>query len=543
MDPRMRPGHLPRRLWAVAGLRSAESSASLPPTSTPTDRIARAGFGRDRPMHRRITVLIVALAVLASATAAARPLTLESFLSRVRAGNPRFPAEDLTPEIERARRDALRAERDWRLSARGGWAYREPITVTPFAPDRVTEVDLGSTLRRELWSTGGRLDVDVSAQWTDQEVPPVEFPAPGGTQSIETGADALWRNGVALRYAQPLLRNRGGALDRLESEVAAHGVDASAFEARERQEALLLRLGLEYVAWARWHAFVGIAEDRLRVAERQLDLVRELRESNLVDRVDLLRAEAARAAARRGLSTARAELRGQTAALATLARIEELSTRRPAIALTDSVALEDRDGVVSALRTGARQLRVFDARIDAMRLRREGADATRAPSLDLDLGLGLRGGDRDDAAAAWELDAPDASVALVFRQALGAGRAEAETEAADLSLRRLHHRRQEVELDLRAEVARRRAQLHGLADALALHDEQVEAAEEAEAAERELYREGRSPLTFVLEAQDATEAARRARIETGARYHTVLLRYREVVDDLLTEPVAEEGES
>ena len=75
--------------------------------------------------------------------------------------------------------------------------------------------------------------------------------------------------------------------------------------------------------------------------------------------------------------------------------------------------------------------------------------------------------------------------------------------------------------------------LDGLADVLQLAREQVTIAERTLAAERELYREGRNPLNFVLEALQGVQRARRAMVDQAAQYHAQLMHYRELTDQLL----------
>ena len=492
-------------------------------------------------MKPRRTIVALLLLMVGASPVGAETIGLDEYLRVLRLDHPLFPAEQLAERIERARRDELAAVQDWAVEGRGAWSYTEPITSTPFAARWSEVIDLGSTVRRPIWSTGARLALQWQTAWTDQQLPTIEIPSPTGSRTIDTGPDRLFSAGLGVRFTQPLWRNRGGALDRLAYEAAAYEVDASSLQALEAQEAFLLEMALMFVEWTRWSMLHDVAADRVGVAREQLDLVQDMRSSNLVDRVDVLRAEDALAAAERGLSLARAQLRGQRAALATLAQMDDLGTREPSYALTDTTDLPDVEAAFAELRPRARTLRVIDERIDAVRLQREGAAETTDPELDLGLDLTLRGGDRDAYPSAWGLDSPDASVALTFRQALGAGRAEAAVDQAELRLLRLDHRHREVELELHAEVARHLALLAGLADALALHAQQVDLAARTAASERELYREGRNPLTFVLQAQDAEQAARSAWIETGVRYHQTLLRYRSITDDLLPDPLDDTG--
>jgi outer membrane protein TolC len=463
----------------------------------------------------------------------ARPLGLAGFLALVRDRHPLFPAEGLAPDIARRDQARLAAAQDWRASASSAWRWSEPVDTTPFSPRQTESANLGASLGRAFWATGGLLAVDWQASWTEQDLPTITIPSATGTQSLETGPGSLFRNAVGVRYTQPLWRNRGGTLDRVEHAAAGHRIDAATLEARENQEAFLLELATGYIGWARWSALREVARDRLEVAAAQLELVRELREANLVDRVDVLRAEEARAAARRALALAEAELRGQRAELAVLAQIDDLAGRTPALDLTATVDLPPAGATFAAVRDDARRLRMVNDRMAEVRERRDGAAARTDPALDLAVDLNLRGGDRDAYHDAWNLRHPEAAVSLEFRQALGAHAADAAREGADLRLRRLEHEHHRARLALEAAIARQRTRLAGLADALVLHARQVDVAGRKAAAERDLYGEGRNQLNFVLQAQDAVAAARRAWYETAARYHRLVLVYRELTDRLL----------
>lgn len=467
-------------------------------------------------------------------TTADRPLSLDVFLANVLNQHPLFPAERLDPRLARLARRQLAAAQDWRVDAEAAWRWSEPVTSTPFSPRETESMRLTTALERAFWATGGRLAIDWQASWTDQDLPTITIPGPDGAQTFETGPGTLFRNVVGVRWVQPLWRNRGGLLDRTEWLVAAHRIDVATLEARENQENFLLEVARKYVAWAKWRALRDVTRDRLHVAREQLELVEGMRDASLVDRVDVLRAEAALAATRRALALVEAELQGQRAELAVLARLD-LAGRRPAYELTRTFDLPPPAEACAEVRDQARVLRILASRQAAARDRRDAARARTAPGLDLALDLNLKGGGRDAYTDAWDLEHPEAAVSLSFSQAIGASGAEAAHEQSELELRQLEYRRERARLALEASVARQLARLRGLADALALHRRQVSVARDKAAAERDLYREGRNQLQFVLQAQDAVDAARRAWYETAARYHQLLLAYRELTDRLLTD--------
>ena len=282
------------------------------------------------------------------------------------------------------------------------------------------------------------MSLDVRSAWIDQELPPVRVPGSAGEpMTIETGPGTLYRNTIALRYSQPLWRNRGGQLDRLEYQTARFEVTMTELRTLEQQEAFLLELAQQYVEWARWERIVSIARRQLKVAREQRELVRERLEYNLVEEVDLLRAREAVASAEQNLASARAQRRAQQAALGVLTRLGDLGGYRPAYDLVETVDLPALSDVLREVRDRSRTLQALRQQERQLTERQDGARTRTLPDLSLDVDLALRGGDRDQYTGAWTLDRPDIQVGVLFQQQLGAGTAEADVQILAAQLRQL----------------------------------------------------------------------------------------------------------
>ncbi len=463
-------------------------------------------------------------------------LGLAAFLDLVRDHHPLFRELGLAAPLAGLEREGLRTVEDWRLEAGPRWSYRQPVGTSAFSPESVENVTLMAGLERPFWSTGGRLSAGWQTSWISQELPPVEVPGPGGEpMRIDTGPGTLYRNRLSVRYSQPLWRNRGGDQDRLAWSTARHEVTAAKLQATEDQEAFLLDLAHQYLAWTRWDRTVSVAAERLRIAREQEELVREKLARNLVDRVDLVRAREYVVAARANLVRVRSALQAQRGALAVLAQLDDLRGYRPTYDLQRIASLPGPAAAFADLRPRSRVLRILAARAQRLDEEATGARDRTAPDLSLDVDLGLQGGDRQDHLGTWELDRPDLQVGMTFRQQLGAGTAETEAEALAVRGRQTRHATRRAELELEAAVTRLHLRLAGLAELLRLDREQVTLAARKAAAERELYREGRNPLNFVLQAQQAEQDARQRQIADATRYHELLLRYRELTDQLLVD--------
>jgi len=174
--------------------------------------------------------------------------------------------------------------------------------------------------------------------------------------------------------------------------------------------------------------------------------------------------------------------------------------------------------------------------VEAERVRREAVsfDDAVKPQLDVDLRAGLSGGDRDFGESA-VLDQPDFRAGIVFRKPLGNLAAQKRSAANTLRSKQILAQRDRLELDLRTSIDSFALQQGILLQMLELNDLQIQLAEKQKVAELEQYIQAKSPLTFVLQAQDAVAAAEVSKAQTAANFHKVGLEMRALLDQLLPE--------
>ncbi len=76
-------------------------------------------------------------------------------------------------------------------------------------------------------------------------------------------------------------------------------------------------------------------------------------------------------------------------------------------------------------------------------------------------------------------------------------------------------------------------QIVELEKVLELNQEQIKSAREKTTEEIKLYNQGRSQLTFVIQSRDNEENAKLLYAENASLYHTLLLQYHALLDELL----------
>jgi outer membrane protein TolC len=482
--------------------------------------------------------LAVALALLiVSVSAPLRAITMEGYLARVRATHPLFDRERMERDIAERRSTRYLGAQDWSLESGAAFQHVEPLQVTPFDPERIDNVLVDAGGGRAFWGTGSRLSVGWRFDATDQNLPGFIIPGPGGGIEVPVGPSTYYRNMLSATWSLPLLRNRGGALDRLEYELSGYDIDLSDVTAIERQEDFVLDVALRFVRWALLEEQRRIAADRLALAEEELDRTRRQRAARLVDEADVLRAQSAVHLTQAVLRNIEAAWESARAALAVLASSDEALGEGPDFDLYEIPAEIPGAAEMEGALVRSRLVRAIDIqRRQLSRLEAGNAEVAR-PELALNLSGALLGGD-EAMGASFALDHPDIGVGLELRYPIGNRTAEADLATTRLELRQLAYARGDVEVSLRAGMEGIITQLEGLDEVLALDVQRIETARRKTEEEQLLYERGRGNLTFVIQSRDEEAIARLDYAENAARFHELVLQYRALADELLSDAEA-----
>jgi len=279
------------------------------------------------------------------------------------------------------------------------------------------------------------------------------------------------------------------------------------------------------------------AELLRRLAEEELGRTRRQRAARLVDEADVLRAQDAVHLTQSVLRNIEAAWAAARAELARLAASDQALGDGPDFDLyAIPGAIPDAAAVDTAV-ARSRLVRAIDIqRRQLARLQAGNAEVAR-PDLALNLSGALLGGD-ESMGDSFALDHPDVGVALELRYPLGNRTAEADLATTRLELRQLAYARGEAEVTLRSGMEGIVTRLDGLGEVLALDVQRIETARRKTEEEQLLYERGRGNLTFVIQSRDGEAIARLDYAEHAARYHELLLQYRALADQLLSDAEA-----
>ncbi len=316
-----------------------------------------------------------------------------------------------------------------------------------------------------------------------------------------------------LSIVQPIYT--GGAIT---ANREAARMDQSAATWSQSLTAIDLSFSARLHYWSAVGATAGVevAEAQLNRTQRLLDDARALREAGMAVNADVYAAEARSAAAEVDVIRARNEEKKALARLRSLLGVNAIATITLADANTDRIP--SHPSMLSDMEQQALdnrpELRMTDARIDALGARARAVDASRLPAVGATgQWLVARPNQRyfplvDEVNDSWRVGV------VASWQVFDGNRTRARTAGVEAEQRALQQDRSEIERQIRLEVETSRLELESALEAVTSADASAHAAKAWEEASSERYAAGLALLSELLDAQADLTAAEVAQVKT-----------------------------
>jgi outer membrane protein TolC len=450
----------------------------------------------------------------------AQTITKEEFLSQLKQVHPLFEKEELTALIEEKNRQNLIGEQDWNINSTAFYSHEEPA-IAFFGPEKTDALAITGGVERLFWKTGGILSSSYSFNRVDLEIDP-NF---GIT-------DSYYQNQFSISYIHPLLQNKNGFLNQFPYNLNQFDVDFAEIQAMEIQEEFLAGSALKFLEWVYLLEQNNIIHERLKLSEEALANARKKREANLIDEVDLLRAEDAVGIAKQNLLLSESQFKGLRAELAILTKNDSLYELRPVFDLYKLETLPLIEDIVFDIKINSRLIAAINKRIEQLEYSRLGFQEMMEPRLSLLAQFNIKNAD-EKFGSALGLDKPDFIGGLQFSVPLEKRTAKYNISKTDLQINQLEMQREEITLNLVSALTNLHIQLSELENILILNVDQIETAIAKTAEELKLYNRGRIDFTFVIQSQDGEQNAKLNYAMNALAYHQLYLRYLSLTDMLL----------
>lgn len=452
----------------------------------------------------------------------AQMITLDEFLNQLKQVHPLFEKERLTAQIEKEEQNSFLGDQDWNVFSSVNFLHEEPA-IAFSGPERTNALSVNGGVERVFWKTGGRLSASFSASRADIKLDPAfaSFGFP----------NTFYQNELAVTYVHPLLKNRNGFLDRLQYDLKQFDIDFSDVQAVENQEDFLASVAGRFLDWVFLTEQKTIVLDRLMLSEEELARTRRKRAANLVDQVDVIRAQDAVRIANQNQVLVESHWKALQAELAVLSRDNRLYNVSPEFNLYELQEFVPLEEATAELKENSRLIRTLNVRLSQLDYARKGFTETLKPDLSLvaqfntkklDAGFG----------SSFKMDKPDALVGLQFSVPLGNRTARSQIRKPDLQVNQLKKQLGDLTLSLTSALANLHIQIREFEQVLQLNGEQIQSAKEKTQQELKLYNQGRGDLTFVIQSQDNEENAKLTYAGNALTYHKLIIEYRALMDQL-----------
>jgi len=475
-------------------------------------------------MRRKwIEVLVCGLIVfLAGNTVVlAAEISLDDFLEKLLKKHPLFEKERLSAKIEEEEQNSYLGTKDFRLNSSLGYSHVEATTLDLMSPQRSDNHSFSVGLDKLFWQTGGTLSTSLSTQYSDN-TPTAYYPETYG------------QNQLTVSYIQPLLKNRGGFLSKFPYALKDYDIVSTKINSLENQETFLVSSANKFLDWVSLEEQKNIFLERLRLSEEQLKFTQDKRKSNLVDEVDVIRAEDSVRIAKQNLELIKLKWKGMQAELATLLQDDSFYEVQPQMEVyTIEKIVEERYKVQEEqLKTNSRVVKPLKILIDKIKYVRKKYEEEVKADLSLVSSLGLKDAD-PSYSDSYGYNKPDVSVILKYSIPWGNKTVKSQIKQIDLQLEQINKQKEEVLISLISSLKNLYIQLTQLQTVLKLNEEQIESAKQKTEEELKLYNQGRNQMTFVIQSRDNEQNAKLNYLQNTVLYHKLMLQYRSLLDEVL----------
>ena len=427
-----------------------------------------------------------------------KPIELDTFLKQVYESHPNIKQLKLSPLIAKKDVEASLSQKNWSFSSSTNYVSQEPndigfqAIIQPINESVTTNQVSG--LSKLLWFSGGQLDIRLSNQLNETR-------SSDNSSSFSTDAvsRSYYENRLSLSYYQPLWKNLGGNLFKYDTDIAKIKHNMMLLNTQESIESFLKTMALHFFEWAYLHRIHTLIEQRERLAKESLAHTTQRYKANLVDKLDILRAEASLKRAQQSLFIARSNIDAKTKEIARLSTLADLKNVYPNPELFSIKKSSPPE------KLNINSLRVYKMHADQQRMNARSISFFKEqnkPEIGLKLVNSTSAYD-EDFESSFNPKKDNFEVQLNYYTALGKTNQKSKLEQAKLSQRQLVNEEAVIKSQFEAQFLSLKTKLLHYIDVLELGKNQVEISKALTIEEMKHYQQGRSQLFHVIQAQDS----------------------------------------
>jgi outer membrane protein TolC len=474
-----------------------------------------------RSVVMKLTKTVVLVFSLIQFAAAVSAIELEEYIDLVKQNHPFFQKEELALQVEYSRGETLLPRSEWQHSLGPRYTIADGRVGSEFLKNLSQNATLQAGMQRRFVD-GRSLGFSASTGYTWLQ-DPVTIPVPMEQHSFEHGFE------VSLSWPLKIDEER---LAWLGYDLQEYTIKAKEVEIQENRESFLVEPATLFIDWVYALELVEIYRQRLELAEEQLAMTNRMFRANLVEKLDVMRAEDAIRTAQSAIFEYESLAKSIQAVLATLSDSENIYDEKPDFKFYSFVELPLPDEAAARGKANTRLKKPLLLAVEQLRYRSDAYEEDEKPNLDLYFEVGISG-PQDSFLDSLYIIHPQATVGLSYSPPTGLEQVDAERQLISTEIEQLEKEIETLEKTVETNVRSLLIQVAELEKIIELNRELIESAEGKTAEEARLYSQGRNMLTNVIQSRDGVQDQRARLVDSFARYHRLIVQYRAFMDELL----------
>ena len=442
----------------------------------------------------------------------AQAITEQAFVEQLKKTHPFFNQQALSSQIKYIEKQATKANEDWVIALDAQYKDEDVSNVSSITSyDQLDTSSLTSSATRKFTQTGS--DITLKHTWKDK------------SEDLNTS-----RNTFSVDYTHPLLKNKDGINDRLNTDIAQFSIEKNTLDRLEQEEGFVLKNLQRFIDLAYAQEQQTINENRLLLAKQELDLVNKRYAASVVEKVDVLLQEDAYQRAKQQLLQAQQDLALLRREIAITLSLDYDKV----VANTDlyKAYVFDASSLKNQLQTQSRVLKLIE--IDQQILRRQLQSYKNQSQAKLDLKLGLtRDGEKDNFSDSLSHQSTSWNVGLGLSYPLGGVKSNSDIAKSEIELTKSREKQQEKLLELHVQAATLKEKIQLLEAMMQSNREQIVIAKARTIEEKKRYTNGNGQASFVINAQNNEQSVALSYAQVAKNYQKSVLEFKATIDQLL----------
>ena len=442
----------------------------------------------------------------------AQAITEQAFVEQLKKTHPFFNQQALSSQIKYIEKQATKANEDWIIALDAQYKDEDVSNVSSITSyDQLDTSSLTSSATRKFTQTGS--DITLKHTWKDK------------SEDLNTS-----RNTFSVDYTHPLLKNKDGINDRLNTDIAQFSIEKNTLDRLEQEEDFILKNLQRFIDLAYAQEQQTINENRLLLAKQELDLVNKRYAASVVEKVDVLLQEDAYQRAKQQLLQAQQDLALLRREIAITLSLDYDKV----VANTDlyKAYVFDASSLKNQLQTQSRALKLLE--IDQQILRRQLQSYQNQSQAKLDLKLGLtRDGEKDNFSDSLSHQSTSWNVGLGLSYPLGGVKSNSDIAKSEIELTKSREKQQEKLLELHVQAATLKEKIQLLEVMMQSNREQIVIAKARTIEEKKRYTNGNGQASFVINAQNNEQSVALSYAQVAKNYQKSVLEFKATIDQLL----------